>query len=81
MKQEESLCSGAGCWESVRSGFDHVRSFVHYEVKNGSRALLWPDVWCGNQPFQIHLLNLFKIIQLEEGAVQEVVSRYNSQTS
>ena len=42
---------GVGRWRSVRSyftSFEHFKSLVHFEVKNGSRVFFWHDVWRGS---------------------------------
>jgi len=50
-----------GCWKSILSGLERFKSWVHLEVKNGSRVRFWHDVWCEDQPLKIQFLDLFRM--------------------
>jgi len=47
---------------------------VHYRVKNGSKILVWHDVWCGDQLLKFQFLDLFRMVRLKEVTAHEVVS-------
>ena len=72
--KKSSYAHGVGCWKSIISDVDHLRSLVHYRVKNGLRILFWHDVCCGDQPLKFQLQDLFRMARLKEATVHEVVS-------
>jgi len=55
-------------------GFETFKSSLHFEVKNGSRARFWHEVWCKNQPLKIRFPYFFRMAHLKNAAVEDVVS-------
>jgi len=43
-------------------------------VGNGSRVLLWHDVWCGERPLKDHFSDVFRMVCFKDATVNHVVS-------
>jgi len=60
------------CWKSILVVFEHFKSLVYFEVKEGSRVLFWHDVWCGDCPLKTQFSNLFRITHFKNATIQVV---------
>jgi hypothetical protein len=50
---------GVGVWECIRGAWGGFANYLRYEVGDGSRALFWYDVWCGEQSLKVSFPELF----------------------
>jgi len=71
---EHSFAHGVGCWKYILSSLEVFKSFVCFEVRNGARALLWHDTWCGDQPLKVQFPNHFRMARLRYATVHDVSS-------
>jgi hypothetical protein len=44
---------GVGVWKCIRRGWAGFMHHVQYQVDDGSKVLVWHDVWCEELPLKV----------------------------
>ena len=53
---------GVGLWKNIRKGWRMFSSHIRFELRDGSKIILWDDVWCGEMGLEEAFLDLYSIV-------------------
>jgi len=72
--KKSPFAHGVGCWKSILSSLELFKTMVHFKVRNGSRVLIWQDVWCGDFSLKTQFSVLVRMTRFKDSMLHEMIS-------
>jgi hypothetical protein len=65
-----------GLWKNIMRSWGKFSSHTRFEVENGSKVILWHDLWCGDRAFKDVFPNLYGIACAKDAFVAALLELF-----